>query len=60
MEQLANNGNGTYFFIDSAAESRRAFMHSLSGTLLTIAKDVKLQIQFNPDMVKGYRLVGYD
>ncbi|MCP4601519.1 MAG: DUF3520 domain-containing protein [Proteobacteria bacterium] len=60
MEQLANNGNGTYFFLDGEAEMRRAFMHSLSGTLLTIAKDVKLQIQFNPDLVKGYRLIGYD
>ncbi|MCP4676611.1 MAG: VWA domain-containing protein [Deltaproteobacteria bacterium] len=60
MEQLANHGNGTYFFIDGEAEARRAFTHSLSGTLLTIAKDVKLQVQFNPDMVKGYRLIGYD
>lgn len=60
MEQLANHGNGTYFFIDGEAELRRAFIHSLSGTLLTIAKDVKLQVQFNPNQVKGYRLIGYD
>jgi len=60
MEQLANHGNGTYFFIDGEAEARRAFTHSLSGTLLTIAKDVKLQIQFNPELVRGYRLIGYD
>jgi Ca-activated chloride channel family protein len=60
MEELSNHGNGTYFFIDGEAEARRAFAHSLSGTLLTTAKDVKLQVQFNPDMVKGYRLIGYD
>jgi Ca-activated chloride channel family protein len=60
MEELSNHGNGTYFFIDGVAEAQRAFMHSLSGTLLTIAKDVKLQVQFNPDLVKGYRLIGYD
>jgi Ca-activated chloride channel family protein len=60
MEQLADHGNGTYFFIDGEAEARRAFSHSLSGTLLTIAKDVKVQVQFNPDLVKGYRLIGYD
>lgn len=60
MEQLADHGNGTYFFIDGEAEARRAFTHSLSGTMLTIAKDVKLQVQFNPDRIKGYRLIGYD
>ncbi len=60
MEQLANHGNGTYFFIDGEGEARRAFTHSLSGTLLTIAKDVKVQVQFNPDLVRGYRLIGYD
>lgn len=60
MEQLADNGNGVYFYIDGAEEARRAFMNSLTGTMLTIAKDVKLQIQFNPDFVKGFRLIGYD
>ena len=60
MEALSNHGNGTYFFIDGAAEAQRAFIHSLSGTLLTIAKDVKIQVQFNPELVQGYRLIGYD
>ena len=60
MEELSNHGNGTYFFIDNGAEAQRAFMYSLSGTLLTIAKDVKIQAQFNPDIVRGYRLIGYD
>ena len=60
MEQLADNGNGVYFYIDSEPEARRAFMHSLSGSMLTIAKDVKLQLQFNSKKVKGFRLIGYD
>jgi len=60
MEQLADNGNGVYLYIDGEAESRRAFVNGLSGSLLTVAKDVKLQVQFNPSMVKGYRLVGYE
>ena len=60
MEELSNHGNGTYFFIDGASEAQRAFMSSLSGTLLTIAKDVKIQVQFNPELVQGYRLIGYD
>jgi Ca-activated chloride channel family protein len=60
MEQLADNGNGSYYFIDGKEEARRAFMASLSGTLLTIAKDVKLQVQFNPRKIKGYRLIGYN
>lgn len=59
-EQLADNGNGIYFFIDSAEEARRAFVHTVTGSLLTVAKDVKLQLQFNPEEVKGYRLVGYE
>lgn len=60
MEELSNNGNGVYFYIDSEPEARRAFMHSLSGSMLTIAKDVKLQLQFNSKKVKGFRLIGYD
>ena len=60
MEQLADNGNGVYFYIDCEPEARRAFMHSLSGSMLTIAKDVKLQLQFNSKKVKGFRLIGYD
>ncbi len=59
-EQLADNGNGVYFFVDSPEEARRAFVHTLTGSLLTVAKDVKLQLQFNPSQVKGYRLIGYE
>ncbi len=60
MEQLADNGNGIYFFIDSPEEARRAFVHTITGSLVTVAKDVKLQLQFNPSHVKGYRLIGYE
>jgi Ca-activated chloride channel homolog len=59
-EALADNGNGIYFFIDSPEEARRAFIHTITGSLLTVAKDVKLQLQFNPTQVKGYRLIGYE
>jgi hypothetical protein len=59
-EQLADNGNGIYFFIDSPEEARRAFIHSVSGSLLTVAKDVKLQLEFNPNEVIAYRLVGFE
>lgn len=60
MEQLADNGNGIYFYIDGPEEARRAFLHTVSGSLLTIAKDVKVQVEFNPDQVKAYRLIGYE
>ncbi len=60
MEQLADNGNGIYFYIDGPEEARRAFIHTVSGSLLTIAKDVKVQVEFNPDQVKAYRLIGYE
>jgi Ca-activated chloride channel homolog len=60
LEQLADNGNGIYFFIDGAEEARRAFLQTVSGSLLTVAKDVKLQVEFNTDEVKAYRLIGYE
>jgi Ca-activated chloride channel family protein len=60
MEQLADKGNGHYAYIDNLSEGRRVFVNELSGTLYTIAKDVKLQIEFNPLRVKSYRLVGYE
>jgi Ca-activated chloride channel family protein len=60
MEQLADNGNGIYFYIDGPEEARRAFLHTVSGSLLTIAKDVKVQVEFNPKQVKAYRLIGYE
>jgi Ca-activated chloride channel homolog len=60
MEQLADKGNGNYFYIDNINESRKVLVEKMAGTLYAIAKDVKLQIEFNPAMVKSYRLVGYE
>jgi Ca-activated chloride channel homolog len=59
-EQLADNGNGVYFYIDGPEEARRAFIHTVTGSLLTLAKDVKVQVQFNTDAVRAYRLIGYE
>ena len=60
MESLADHGNGNYAFIDSAAEAERVLVREGAATLHTAAKDVKLQVEFNPDVVQAYRLVGYD
>lgn len=60
METLADNGNGNYAYIDSVNEARKVLVTEMGGTLFTIAKDVKFQVEFNPAMVKGYRLVGYE
>jgi Ca-activated chloride channel family protein len=60
LEQLADRGNGNYAYIDTADEARKVLVEQLSGTLVTIAKDVKLQIEFNPAQVASYRLVGYE
>lgn len=60
MEALADNGNGSYHYIDSAKEARKVLLEERNSTLYTIAKDVKLQVEFNPQNVKSYRLVGYD
>ncbi len=60
MEALASNGNGNYFYIDSDREARNVLVDNLSGTLLTIAKDVKIQVEFNPARVSEYRLIGYE
>ncbi|MFK8007011.1 MAG: von Willebrand factor type A domain-containing protein [Saprospiraceae bacterium] len=60
MEQLADNGNGNYAYIDNFDEAKKVFVQEMGGTLHTIAKDVKLQIEFNPAHVKEYRLVGYE
>lgn len=60
MEQLADAGNGNYSYIDSLAEAQRALVHSRAATLQTIAKDVKIQVEFNPAVVAEYRLVGYE
>ena len=59
MEQLADKGNGNYNYIDNALEAKKVFVTELGGTLITIAKDVKVQVEFNPEQVKGYRLIGY-
>jgi Ca-activated chloride channel family protein len=60
MEKLADHGNGNYAYIDSLSEARKVFVQQMGATLVTVAKDVKLQIEFNPNQVKEYRLVGYE
>lgn len=60
MEIIADKGNGNYAYIDNIQEARKVFITEFGGTLYTIAKDVKFQIEFNPARVKGYRLVGYE
>ena len=60
METLADKGNGNYAYIDNITEARKVLVNEFGGTLFTIAKDVKLQIEFNPAKVKAYRLIGYE
>jgi len=60
MEIIADKGNGNYAYIDNIQEARKVFITEFGGTLFTIAKDVKFQMEFNPARVKGYRLVGYE
>lgn len=60
METLADRGNGNYAYIDSLAEGHKVLVEQLSGTLVTIAKDVKIQFEFNPARVSAYRLIGYE
>ena len=60
MEQLANKGNGHYAYIDDLLEAKKVFVQELGATLYTIAKDVKLLVEFNPARVKSYRLIGYE
>ena len=60
MEQLADHGNGQYAYIDSELEARRAMVEEAGGTLVTLAKDVKIQVEFNPAAVAQYRLIGYE
>ena len=60
LEQLSNKANGNYSFIDNEKEAKKVLVEQMSGTLLTIAKDVKIQIEFNPKKVASYRLVGYE
>ncbi len=60
METIADKGNGNYYYIDSLKEARKVLVTELGSTLFTIAKDVKIQIEFNPGQVKAYRLIGYE
>ena len=60
MEQIANHGNGNYAYIDSALEAKKVLGDEMSSTLFTIAKDVKIQVEFNPAVISQYRLVGYE
>jgi Ca-activated chloride channel family protein len=60
MEKLADRGNGNHAYIDSIIEAKKVLVSEMGGTLFTIAKDVKLQVEFNPARVKGYRLIGYE
>ena len=60
MEKLADKGNGAYGYIDNIHEARKILVEQISGTLVTIAKDVKIQVDFNPAKVAAYRLIGYE
>ena len=60
MEALADRGNGQFAYIDSEIEARRALVEQAGGTLVTVAKDVKIQVEFNPAEVASYRLIGYE
>lgn len=60
METIANKGNGNYAYIDNINEARKVLVNEFGGTLFTVAKDVKLQVEFNPAKVQAYRLVGYE
>jgi Ca-activated chloride channel homolog len=60
MEQMADKGNGHYAYIDSFREAQKVFVQEFGGTLVTVAKDVKIQVEFNPARVQSYRLLGYE
>jgi Ca-activated chloride channel family protein len=60
MEKLADNGNGVYAYIDGVREARKVLVEQLTGSTITIAKDVKIQVEFNPAQVASYRLLGYE
>ncbi|MGE0266864.1 MAG: von Willebrand factor type A domain-containing protein [Candidatus Omnitrophota bacterium] len=60
MEKIADNGNGNYYYIDTLDEGRKVLVDELGSTLFTIAKDVKIQVEFNPQYVQAYRLIGYE
>lgn len=60
LEQISGRGNGNYAFIDTENEARKVLVQQTASTLVTIAKDVKIQVEFNPNQVAGYRLIGYE
>ena len=60
LEELSNKGNGNYGYIDTLREARKVFVEQVAGTMVTIAKDVKIQVEFNPAKVQAYRLIGYE
>jgi len=60
LEILADKGNGNYAYIDDIWEARKVLVEEMNGTLITVAKDVKIQVEFNPEQVAGYRLIGYE
>ena len=60
METLADKGNGNYAYIDSLSEAKKVLVEEMGATLVTVAKDVKLQVEFNPAYIQGYRLLGYE
>ncbi len=60
METIAQNGNGNHYFIDNLQEAKKVLINEMSGTLFTVAKDVKLQVEFNPNTVAAYCLIGYE
>lgn len=60
LEALADHGNGNYSYLDSVYEAKKVLVDEMGGTLYTVAKDVKLQIEFNPEQLKGYRQIGYE
>ena len=60
LEELSNRSNGNYGYIDTQREARKVFVEQVAGTMLTIAKDVKVQVEFNPARVEAYRLIGYE
>jgi len=60
LEQLGDKGNGHYAYVDTIAEARRIFEHDVTGTLQVVAREVKVQVDFNPKVVRSYRLIGYE
>ena len=60
MERIADKGNGNHAYIDGLSEAKKFLINEFGGSLFTIAKDVKLQVEFNPAKVQGYRLIGYE